>query len=99
MDKGDVIAIGIVYHFLEPISMEYGEDIGIGVEMGVFLVFLVYALTMAVLMVIITILVAASKETIIQKLKISTPYLKKFSGIMFVIVGIYLVWFYYSSFY
>lgn len=28
LDKGDVIAIGIVYHFLEPISMEYGEDIG-----------------------------------------------------------------------
>ncbi|MBU4189385.1 MAG: redoxin domain-containing protein [Candidatus Thermoplasmatota archaeon] len=57
-------------------------------------IFLLYAIGMAGLMIIITILIAMSEEMLLQKLKISTKHIEKISGVILIIVGIYLIYYY-----
>jgi|Deesub1362A_J573_1020465.scaffolds.fasta_scaffold00051_7 cytochrome c-type biogenesis protein len=54
------------------------------------LAFLSYALAKAILMVTVSYLVAYSKDTLIRNLAVSTNRIKKFSGIIIAVVGIYL---------
>ncbi len=56
--------------------------------------FLVYSLAMGFMIIITTILVAFSKDVLMNKLKASTSVIKKVSGIVLIAIGIYLVYFY-----
>ena len=55
------------------------------------LIFLLYAVTTAALMVTFTLLVAASQDTIVNKMRASTGLIKKIGGAVLSIVGLYLV--------
>lgn len=52
--------------------------------------FLTYSISMSVMMVIITMLVAMAKGRLINKMKTSTPLIKKASGFVLIIAGVYL---------
>ncbi|MCF2142636.1 MAG: redoxin domain-containing protein [Candidatus Heimdallarchaeota archaeon] len=54
-------------------------------------IFIVYSLIMAILMVVITILVGFSKETLITKLQASTKFVKIFTGVLLILAGGFLV--------
>tara|TARA_Y100000766_G_scaffold273401_1_gene274259 strand:- start:221 stop:895 length:675 start_codon:yes stop_codon:yes gene_type:complete len=56
------------------------------------LIFLLYAVTTAALMVTFTLLVAASQDTIVNKMRASTGLIKKIGGAILTIVGLYLVY-------
>ena len=71
--------------------------LGYGLIGGI-VIFLIFSLSAAVLMVLVTILVAASEDTIINKLKVKTELIKKISGVVFIIVGVYLILYYFTSF-
>ncbi len=58
------------------------------------LIFLILASVMAALMVLVTILIAMSAGTLLQKLKVSTAWIKRISGIILIVVGVYLVAYY-----
>lgn len=58
---------------------------------SVLFAFLIFSLTMAVLMLIISLLVGFSKGTLIKKLGSSTLRIKKFSGAIMVLVGLILL--------
>ena len=55
------------------------------------LAFAVYSLVMAVLMIIVSTLVALSKETLLKDLGKSVGAIKKFSGILLILVGSFLI--------
>ena len=57
-----------------------------------FLAFLVYSLTMASLMLGVSLLVARSKTVLINNLKYSTPKIKKASSIILIAVGTFLIY-------
>jgi cytochrome c biogenesis protein CcdA len=56
------------------------------------LIFLLYAITTAALMVTFTLLVAASQDTIVNKMRASTGLIKKIGGAVLLVVGLYLVY-------
>ncbi|MHA1211292.1 MAG: redoxin domain-containing protein [Candidatus Heimdallarchaeota archaeon] len=64
-------------------------------EVGTFgkalLIFLIYSLIMAILMIMITILVGFSKEVLINKLQASTRFVKIFTGILLILAGGFLM--------
>jgi len=55
------------------------------------LAFAVYSLVMAVLMILVSTLVAFSKETLLKDLGKSVGVIKKFSGILLLLVGLFLI--------
>jgi cytochrome c-type biogenesis protein len=55
------------------------------------LIFLVYSFTMAIMMVFVSMLSAYAKEKLIDKLKANVVSIKKVSGIILVIVSIFLI--------
>ena len=65
------------------------------IETGAFvraiMIFLVYSLAMALLMIIITILVGFSKDVLINKLQASTKFVKILSGILLILAGGFLI--------
>ena len=65
------------------------------IESGAFgkaiLIFLVYSVAMAFLMIVITMLVGLSKEAILDKLRASTKAVKIISGILLILAGGFLV--------
>ena len=62
---------------------------------GAFVVFL-YALGMALLMIIVTVLVATAKDAVIGKLKKMPKYINTICGLILITVGIYLIYYYFS---
>lgn len=62
---------------------------------GVFIFFL-YAFGMALLMVIVTLLVATAKDAVIGKLKKMPKYINTICGLILITVGIYLIYYYFS---
>ncbi len=62
------------------------------------LIFLSYVIGMASLMIAVTIIIALSKHALIDKLRVSTKYMEKFGGIILVITGIYLIYYYLVTF-
>ena len=62
------------------------------------LIFVVLAAVMAVLMIFVTLLIAMSAGTLLQKLKVSTVWIKRISGVILVVVGVYLIAFYMVAF-
>jgi cytochrome c biogenesis protein CcdA len=59
--------------------------------------FITYALGMGVPLIITSVLLAEAKEYIIRKISRATPLLQKSSGIVLIIVGIYLLYLYYTN--
>ena len=57
-----------------------------------FLAFLSYSLAKAVLMVVVTYLVAYSREALLKRLALSTAKIKKFSGLAIALIGGYLIY-------
>lgn len=61
---------------------------------GGFLTFLAYALGVGIPLIITSILVATAKRSLLSKINSITPKLHKFSGVIMILVGIYLIYFY-----
>lgn len=61
--------------------------------------FIAYTIGMGIPIIIITILVSKAKNIIIKKMIKIIPKLQKISGIFLIIIGFYLIYFYYLSFY
>ena len=55
--------------------------------------FLVYALGMSMMLIAITIVLALGKQTIVGKLRNSARYVNRASGVVLVLAGAYIVWF------
>ena len=53
--------------------------------------FVVYSLTMVVLMLLISILVGLSKDTLLDRMKASSGKIKKFTGMILFLVGLFLL--------
>jgi cytochrome c-type biogenesis protein len=64
---------------------------------GALVIFGLYAASTAVLMITFTLLVAASQETIVDKMKASTGVIKKVGGSVLILVGVYLVYEYFTT--
>ena len=71
-------------------------SIGKGIITGL-LVFFIFSFTAGMLMVAFTMIVAASESTIVDKLKASTRQIEMVGGVVMIIVGLYLMWFYLST--
>jgi cytochrome c-type biogenesis protein len=57
------------------------------------LVFVIFGLGMGIMMVSITVLVGMAKGMVIKRMQSAMPLIKKFSGLVLVIAGIYLAWY------
>ncbi|MCI4318945.1 MAG: redoxin family protein [Thermoplasmata archaeon] len=58
---------------------------------------LIFSLTAAVLMIAVTLMLALAGKKYVNQLKAFTPVIKKVSAVALVIVGVYLVYFYYTA--
>jgi cytochrome c biogenesis protein CcdA len=58
---------------------------------------LIYSLTAAFLMIGVTVMLAVAGRKWVKQLNAYTPLIKKVSAVVLVIVGIYLIYFYYSA--
>lgn len=58
---------------------------------------LIYSLTAALLMVAVTVMLAVAGERYVNQLKAYTPVIKKVSAGALVIVGVYLIYFFYTA--
>jgi cytochrome c-type biogenesis protein len=61
------------------------------------LAFLMYGIGMGIFMVIVTVLVGMGKNALVRRLQYLMPTIKKVSGVVLVVVGIVLVYYYYIS--
>ena len=61
------------------------------------LVFLIFAMTAGILMVAFTMMVAASETTIVDRMKASTRKIEMAGGIIMIVIGIYLMYYYLST--
>ncbi|MEC8875156.1 MAG: redoxin domain-containing protein [Candidatus Thermoplasmatota archaeon] len=61
------------------------------------LVFLIFSATAGALMVAFTMIVAASESTIVDKLKASTRQIEMTGGVVMIIVGLYLMYYFLST--
>ena len=59
--------------------------------MNALLAFGVYSLTMAFLMIVVSMLIALSKETLLQGLRQSTAAIQRVSGVLLLLVGAFLI--------
>jgi len=59
-----------------------------------FFIFFIYAISMGVLMVIVTVLVAVSRDILLNKMRSITRPIEVIGGFTLEIVGLYMVWYY-----
>ncbi len=71
--------------------------VGGGLLNGI-ITFMIYSLGMSLPLILTTILLAKAKELTLNKLVKMIPWIQRFSGIILVIIGIYLIYFYYTVF-
>jgi len=64
---------------------------------GVF-TFIAYAVGMGVPLVITSVLLAEAKEYLINRISRATPWLHRVSGVILIVVGLYLFYFYYITY-
>jgi cytochrome c biogenesis protein CcdA len=62
------------------------------------LTFLVYALGMSVPVVVSGILVATAREAALKRLVRMRPWLDKASGVIMILVGVYLIYYYLTTY-
>ena len=65
--------------------------LSVGGFASAFMAFVVYALVMALLMIIITLLIGFSKGMLMEKLQANVVTIKKVSGVILILVGIFLI--------
>ena len=58
---------------------------------------LIYSLTAALLMIVVTVIIAMAGKRFVNTLKAYTPVIKKVSAVVLVLVGVYLIYFYYTA--
>ncbi|MFW9923776.1 MAG: cytochrome c biogenesis CcdA family protein, partial [Candidatus Thorarchaeota archaeon] len=63
------------------------------------IIFVIYSLAMALLMIIITTLVGFSKDILINKLRSSTKFVKIFSGVLLILAGGFLIGYFLWNFF
>ncbi len=68
-----------------------------GIVSGI-LVFLSYALGMGIMMIVVSIAVTLSKDIVLKRLEWATRHVKRVSGIILLLVGIYLIYYWYVAF-
>ena len=61
------------------------------------LTFLSFALAMGLMMLAVTVLVGLSQETLIHRLQASTVTIKRISGIVLILVGLYAGYYYLTA--
>jgi cytochrome c biogenesis protein CcdA len=59
----------------------------------------VYAIGMGLPIIITTILVVKAKKLMLERMMKMIPWFRKTSGVVLIVVGVYLIYFYYVSFY
>jgi cytochrome c-type biogenesis protein len=64
--------------------------------LGAVAIFTLYSVSTAVLMITFTMLAAASQDTLVNKMKASTGVIKKTGGGIMLVVGVYLIWEYFT---
>lgn len=62
------------------------------------LIFLIYALGMGVMMVVVSVAVALSKELLLRRFRSVMPYVHKVSAVILILAGIYLLFYWYMTF-
>jgi cytochrome c-type biogenesis protein len=65
--------------------------------LGGILNILIFSLTAAILMIVVTVLLALAGQKYVNQLKALTPVIKKVSAVALIIVGVYLVYFFYTA--
>jgi cytochrome c-type biogenesis protein len=71
-----------------------------GLALGLFggiLNVLIYSLTAAALMIVVTVMLAMAGQKYVNRLKAYTPVIKKVSAAVLIVVGVYLIYFYYTA--
>ena len=58
---------------------------------------LIFSLTAAVLMIVVTVILGLAGNRYVNQLKAWTPIIKKISAVALILVGVYLVYFYYTA--
>jgi len=58
---------------------------------------LIFALTAAALMIVVTVMLALAGQKYVNQLKAFTPVIKKISAVVLIVVGVYLIYFYYTA--
>ena len=61
------------------------------------LVFVIFSATAGILMISFTMMVAASESTLVEKLKASTRQIEMTGGVIMMVVGVYLIYYYLST--
>jgi len=61
--------------------------------------FVVYVIGMGLPIIVTTILVAKAKKLMLERMVKMIPWFQKISGLVLIIIGVYLIYFYYVSFY
>ena len=79
--------------FLSVIFYSMSQSLAIGI-----LSFVLYAIGMGVPLIITTIFLAQAKELLILRIKNVTPKIQQISGIILILVGLYLFYFYYATY-
>jgi cytochrome c-type biogenesis protein len=64
---------------------------------GGILSILIFSLTAALLMIVVTVLLAVAGRKYVSQLKAFAPLIKKVSAVVLVVVGVYLIYFYYTA--
>ena len=65
--------------------------------LGGILNILIYSLTAALLMILVTIVLGVAGKKYVNQLKAFTPVIKKVSAVALIVVGVYLVYFFYTA--
>jgi cytochrome c-type biogenesis protein len=58
---------------------------------------LIFSLTAALLMIVVTVMLAVAGKKYVNQLKALTPVIKKVSAVALIIVGVYLIYFFYTA--
>lgn len=58
---------------------------------------LIYSVTAAVLMIVVTVLLAVASRRFVNQLKAATPIIKKVSAVVLIAVGTYLIYYFYTA--
>jgi cytochrome c-type biogenesis protein len=58
---------------------------------------LIYSVTAALLMIVVTVMLALAGKKFVKQLNAYTPVIKKISAVALVVVGVYLIYFFYSA--
>jgi len=61
-------------------------------------IFLSYALGLSLLLITVTVLVASAKEIVMTKLMRAMPYVERVGAIILIVVGVYLICYYFITF-